>query len=120
MPSKTIFIKNIIGNSEKNQKRQKSSIKMTRTTMFEIRRVFTEHRAEISKVNEEDPATASHTMAKGVRELGLDQIKDNLHNMLQKEAGVHPSQRRCLNNLQYNPVDYLNQNFNGTVSEKLR
>ena len=27
----------------------------TTTTMFEIRRVFTEHRAELSKVNEADP-----------------------------------------------------------------
>ena len=50
-------------------------------------------------------------MAKAVKELGLDQIADNLHTMLAKENGTHPSQRKCPHNLQYNPVDYLGQNF---------
>ena len=72
---------------------------MTSTTMFEIRRVFTEHRPEISKVNEADPQTASYTMAKGIKELGLEQIADNVHIMLMKEAGSHPSQRRNNKNM---------------------
>lgn len=89
------------------------------STMFEIRRVFTEMRAEISKVNEADAQTASFSMAKSVRELGLDQIADNLHNMLAKEAGTFKT-RRCTSNLQHNPVDYLSDNFNGTITAKVR
>ena len=90
------------------------------TTMFEIRRVFTERRAELSKVNESDPLTANYTMAKGVKELGLDQIADNLHTMLAKENGTHPSQRKCPHNLQYNPVDYLGQSFGNQITDRLR
>ena len=66
----------------------------TQSTMFEIRRVFTEMRAEISKVNENDPQTASFSMAKSVRELGIDQIADNVQIMLAKEAGTFKT-RKC-------------------------
>jgi len=88
--------------------------------MFEIRRVFNELRHEISKVNDADPTTAGFSMAKVVKEEGLEQLIDNIQSMLDKEAGRHPSQRKCSNNLHYNPVDYLKQNFGNTISDKLR
>ena len=88
--------------------------------MFEIRRVFNEMRPEISKVNEADPETATFSMAKAVKELGLEQIADNLTTMLAKEAGTFRTRRCGATNLQHNPVDYLAENFNGTVTAKVR
>lgn len=94
---------------------------MTNTgTMFEIRRVFNELRPEISKVNDLDPNTTGYSMAKVVKEMSLDLLEDNVQSMLDKEAGRHPSQRRCQNNFHHNPVDYLSQNFGNGISDKLR
>ena len=50
--------------------------------MFEIRRVFQAQRAELSKVNE-----GNYSIENGVKELGYDQLVDNLTHMLAKEAG---------------------------------
>ena len=50
--------------------------------MFEIRRVFQAQRAELSKVNE-----GQYSIENGVKELGYDQLVDNLTHMLAKEAG---------------------------------
>lgn len=50
--------------------------------MFEIRRVFQAQRAELSKVNE-----GHYSIENGVKELGYDQLVDNLTHMLAKEAG---------------------------------
>ena len=50
--------------------------------MFEIRRVFQAQRAELSKVNE-----GHYSIGNGVKELGNDQLVDNLTHMLAKEAG---------------------------------
>lgn len=75
--------------------------------MFEIRRVFQAQRAELSKVNE-----GQYNIANGVKEYGMDQVIDNLNHMLAKEAGQFA---RGGVNLQYNPVDYLGENFGGKI-----
>lgn len=73
--------------------------------MFEIRRVFQQSRVEISKVNE-----GQFSIANVVRELGHNQLIDNMNQMLSKEVGRLGT---CQNgvNLQHNPADYLRENF---------
>lgn len=73
--------------------------------MFEIRRVFQQSRVEISKVNE-----GQFSVANVVKELGHDQLIDNVRHMLSKEVGRLGTCQNGLN-LQHNPADYLIENF---------
>ena len=80
--------------------------------MFEIRRVFQAQRAELSKVNE-----GQYSISSGVKQFGFEQIVDNLNHMLAKEAGQFA---RGGVNLQHNPIDYLQTNFQGKIPHQLR
>ena len=80
--------------------------------MFEIRRVFQQNRPEISKVND-----SPYSIANAVKELGTDQVIDNLNHMFNKEAGV---KARDGINLQHNPVDFLHENFGGKITPQVR
>jgi len=81
-------------------------------SMFEIRRVFQQNRPEISKVNE-----GNFSIANAVLELGRDQLIDNVNHILSKEAGKGA---RGGVNLQYNPVDFLQENFGGKIAPQVR
>jgi hypothetical protein len=83
--------------------------------MFEIRRVFQQNRPEISKVNEGNDKGFS--IANAARELGRDQLIDNVNHILAKEAGKGAHEGI---NLQYNPVDFLQENFGGKIAPQVR
>jgi len=72
--------------------------------MFEIRRVFDTARQEIGLVTE-----GQFSIAQAVKEYGKDQLIDNITSMLNKEQGR--GARSSGVNLQYNPVDYLQDNY---------
>ena len=81
--------------------------------MFEIRRVFQQNRPEIGKVNGE----GKYSLANAVKEFGPDQTFDNIMHILGKEAGRGT---RGGPNLQYNPVDFLQENFGGKITPQVR
>ena len=81
--------------------------------MFEIRRVFDTARQEIGLVTE-----GQFNIAKAVNEYGKDQLVDNITSMLNKEAGR--GARSSGVNLQHNPVDYLQDNYQGEIAAKVR